>query len=50
MRATARTADCKIVRLLPADHGGENLYRVQCANEHFERNVRESELLESELS
>jgi hypothetical protein len=50
MRATAQSADCKILRLLPADQGGENLYRVKCMNELFERNVRESELLESELS
>jgi hypothetical protein len=34
---------CKVVRLLPAD-GGENLYRVKCASEPFERIARESEL------
>lgn len=40
----AQSGFCKIVRLLPAD-SGENLYRVKCASEPFERMVRESELI-----
>ena len=50
MRAAARTAECKILRLMPADVSGEWMYRVQCANELFERNVRESELLSPDPS
>jgi hypothetical protein len=34
---------CKIVRLLPAD-AGENLYRIKCPSEPFERMAKESEL------
>lgn len=41
MRSAA--GHCKVVRLLPSDFG-ENLYRVKCPSEPFERNVRESEL------
>lgn len=50
MRAASRSANCKILRLLPTDQGGENLYRVKCVNELFERNARESELLAAELT
>ena len=50
MRAQARSMQCKIVRVLPADEAGERLYRVQCTDEPFERNVRESELLEADLT
>lgn len=39
----AQSGHCTVVRQLPAD-GGENLYRVKCSSEAFERNVRESEL------
>ncbi len=39
----AQSGDCKIVRLLPPD-AGENLYRVKCASEPFERMAKESEL------
>jgi hypothetical protein len=38
-----QSSTCKVIRLLPAD-GGENLYRVKCASEPFERIARESEL------
>ncbi len=34
---------CKIVRLMPAD-AGENLYRIKCPSEPFERMAKESEL------
>lgn len=40
----APSGNCKVIRLLPHD-GGENLYRVKCASEPFERIARESELL-----
>ena len=39
----AETGNCKVVRCLPAD-AGENLYRVKCASEAFERMAKESEL------
>lgn len=39
----ARTGSCKVIRLLPAD-AGENLYRIKCASEPFERMAKESEL------
>lgn len=38
-----RSGSCQIIRLLPAD-SGENLYRVKCPSEPFERMARESEL------
>lgn len=50
MRSASGSAKCKVVRLLPAEQSGENLYRVQCANETFERNARESELGESDFA
>jgi hypothetical protein len=34
---------CEVVRLLPVE-GDEPQYRIKCANENFERVVRESEL------
>ena len=33
----------KIVRLMPSD-SGENLYRVKCSSEQFERMAKETEL------
>ena len=41
MPASAR--EYKIIRLMPSD-GGENLYRVKCATEPFERMAKEREL------
>lgn len=35
----------KIVKLMPSD-SGENLYRVKCATESFERMAKETELLQ----
>ena len=42
----ARSGACQVIRLLPAD-SGENLYRVKCASEPFERMARESELTQT---
>lgn len=42
----SRSGACQVIRLLPAD-SGENLYRVKCASEPFERMARESELTQS---
>jgi hypothetical protein len=39
----AESPQCTVLRHLPSDRG-ENLYRVKCPSEAFERNVRESEL------
>lgn len=39
----ASGGDYKIVRLMPSD-GGENVYRVKCTREPFERIAREIEL------
>lgn len=39
----AQAGNCKVIRLLPAD-AGENLYRVKCPSEPFERMAKESEL------
>lgn len=39
----ASAGEYKVIRLMPSD-GGENVYRVKCAKEPFERIAREAEL------
>lgn len=40
----ASAGEYKVMRLMPSDGGGENVYRVKCAKEPFERIARETEL------
>ncbi len=41
----AASRECTIVRLLPIE-GGNNLYRIKCVTEAFERVVPEAQLAE----
>lgn len=41
----AANRECKIIRRLPAE-GGNQLYRIKCTTEAFERVVNEAQLTE----